>query len=585
MIRGFGASLFLLGMGEALAPASASATCGIERLGDIPVTISGGRAILTAQINGRDARFILDSGAFFSTIARASALEYGLPMRNLAPGARLSGIGGDTSLSAVTAKDFRIAGQSIPHIDFAVGGSDTGFAGLLGQNILGLADVEYDLPHGSVRLMKAVGCKNGMFAYWAGSKPVTILDIDPLNKAQRHTVATIKLNGVKIRAMFDTGADSSMLTLAAARRIGITPKTAGVTSNGFTYGLGQGRVRSWRARFDTIDLGGEIIKGPRIEIADASLTVADMLIGIDFFLTHRVYVDNQNHRMFLTYEGGPLFGLTPKGAVDDKGAALDLTDAAGEPTDAAGYSRRGAVLASHDKLAGALADFDKAVAMAPGDAQYVLQRATAHLANEQPLLGARDLDTAIGLAPGNAEARLIRAGLRLEAHDPAGALSDLKAADQALAASSDGRLQLAAMYDAADAPEPALVNLDQWLKSHPEDHNRASAFNGRCWARALLDRELDKALSDCDAALRLRPGDAAYLDSRALVRLRRGEIARALADYDAALAAMPRDGWTLYARSVAERRAGKTAPADTDRAAALAVDPQVAERAKRYHLE
>lgn len=585
MIRWLEASSVALAL--SLLPAPAQAACQLSKIMEIPVTMVGRRPIVTAQINGRDARFILDSGAFFSTIAKANALEYGLSIHDVAPGVtmRLNGIGGSTSMGAATAKSFTVAGQTIPNVDFAVGGSDTGFAGLFGQNILGIADVEYDLSHGAVRLMKGQGCRNAGMAYWAGTKPATMVEIEPMGPGQRHTIGKVTINGVKVRALFDTGAAGSMLSLAAARRIGITPDSPGVISGGFAYGLGQNRARAWRAQFDTIDIGGEAIRKPWIEIADQALPDADMLIGVDFFLTHRVFVDNQTQRMFFTYEGGPLFGLTPKGAVDNNGVALDLTDKAGEPTDAAGYGRRGAVFASNRKFDEAIADFDKAIAMAPADAHYPLQRGIAHLANRQPLLAAADLDKAIELAPADADARLARAQLRLMAHDPAGALSDLKVADQSLAPSSDARLRLAGMYDATDSYQPALASYDQWLRSHPEDHSRAPAFNGRCWARALLDSELDKALDDCNAALRLRPGEAAYLDSRGLVWLRRGDLGKAQADYDAAVAAQPRNAWSLYVRSIVERRAGKTPQADADKAAAIAINPRVEERAKRYRID
>ena len=275
-------TFLLAAIGATLLPAPAIAACELAKYAEIPVTMAGRRPIVTAQINGRDARFILDSGAFFSTIAKANALEYGLSVHSLAPGARLKGIGGDTSLGAATAQTFSIAGQTLPRVDFAVGGSDTGYAGLLGQNILGLADVEYDLPHGFVRLMKGEDCGKATLAYWAGSRPVTVVDIEPMDAAQRHTIGTVTINGVKMKALFDTGAMGSLLTVAAAKRAGVTPETSGVTAAGFTYGMGQGRVRTWRARFDKIDIGGEAIARPFIDIAEQLFSGHDMLIGIDF---------------------------------------------------------------------------------------------------------------------------------------------------------------------------------------------------------------------------------------------------------------------------------------------------------------
>lgn len=573
--------------GAVLSPGAAQAAqgeCRLARFLTIPVTMEGRRPMVTAQIAGRDARFILDSGAFFSTIAPANAAEFGLTIRDVAPGAQMTGIGGTTALRQTTARTFSIGGQTLPQLVFAVGGTDTGRTGLIGQNILGLADADYDLPHGIVHLTKASGCRNGGVTYWVGSKPFTIVPLMPTSVTQRHTIGTITVNGVKMKAMFDTGAQRSYLALSAARRIGLTPQTPGVVESNFAYGLGTGRRRAWTARLATIDFGGEAIAKPSIDIIDEDLFGVDMLIGVDFFLTHHLYVDNTNHRMYITYEGGPLFGINPKGAFDNTGKPLDLSDTAPVPTDAAEFSRRGALLASRRDFTGALADFDKAVALAPKQAEYRIQRGIAHLNNSQLLLGASDLDAAILLAPGNADARLARARLRMESRDPKGAREDLEAADAALAPASDARLQLAGLYTEVGAADRAVPSFDAWLKFHPEDSGRARALNGRCWASALGNQDLDRALADCNAALRIRSGDPSYLDSRALVYFRRGETDKAIADYDRVLAAQPRNAWSRFMRGLVFQRTGQTAKANADRTAALAIEPDVADRARHYHL-
>ena len=186
--------------------------------------------------------------------------------------------------------------------------------------------------------------------------------------------------------------------------------------------------------------------------------------------------------------------------------------------------------------------------------------------------------------PDNADVRLLRARLRLMSRNPEGAMEDIKAADAMLPPGSDRRLQLAGLYETVDQPEAAVSNYDAWLKMHGQDADRASAYNGRCWARALLNQDLERALSDCNTALKLRPGFASYLDSRALVKLRLGKLDDALADYDAALKANPRNAWTLYTRAIAERRAGKNEAAEADRNAALAINPGVARRAAKFGL-
>jgi len=569
------------------APCPAAAACQVGKLAELPVTMAGRRPMVTAKFGDKDARFILDSGAFYSTVSKATAAEFALPVKSLPPSFRIHGIGGDASAALATAKSFSLAGIPLPKSEFIVGGSDTGTAGLIGQNILGFADVEYDLPHGAVRLMRTKGCGKVTLAYWAAGRPVTIIPLLDAGNGpfKPHTIGTVMLNGTKIRAVFDTGAETSMLSLAAAKRAGITPDSPGVVAAGFGGGLGSRLVRSWVATFDSIDIGGEAIRRPKIRMSDVDLGNGDMLIGADFFLTHRVFVSNATRTMYITYEGGPMFGLTPRGAVTAAGEKLDLSDKAAEPTDAEGYSRRGAVFASNRKLEEALADFDKAVKLAPADGRYVYQRGMAHLANRQPLLAGADLDRAVALSPNDADARLVRAQMHVARNDIAGAADDLAAADRNLAPSSDKRLTLAALFNETDNHAGAIANYDLWLKTHGDDSSRATAFNGRCWARGLLGQELDKALADCNAALKLRPGTPAFLDSRALVRLRRGETAAALADYDLAVKGAPRNAWSLYARSVAEQRAGKTEQAAADRAAALGINPRVVERGKRVGLE
>lgn len=565
-------------------PSAAGAECHLAKYLDLPVTMRGSRAIVSAQIGGKDAQFILDSGAFYSMMSRASADTYGLRLESLPSGFELRGVNGSANAWQTTVRSFELAGVSVPNIPFLVGGTDTGQAGLLGQNFLGIGDVEYDLRHGVVRLFRNQGCRAESLAYWPSSSPVVIIPIEESTPRQRHTVATVSLNGVKLRALFDTGATESVLTLSASKRAGLTPTSPGVVASGLSGGIGSRALRTWTATFNRLEIGGETIPNPKLKISDAELNV-DMLVGLDFFLSHHIYVANSVGKMLFTYEGGTVFGVGSAGASDGEGKPLDLTDKAAEPTDAEGFSRRGAAHASSKEFDAAIADFDRAIALAPGQARYLHQRAAARLANRQPFLAVEDLNKALAIDPSDIEARQMRAVLKLAANDPSGAAEDIRTLDKELPPASGQRLQLAAMADSAGLFELALVNDEQWLKEHREDAERPVALNGRCLVRAQLNRDLDAALDDCNAALHARPNAPNFLDSRALVRLRQGDIAAALADYDSALRLQPNNAWTLYMRGIAKRRAGDTNGAEADRRAALAIAPRIGERAAKLGLD
>lgn len=564
-------------------PSVSQAKCSVGVLAELAVTMQGRQPLVDATINGSKVHFIADSGAFYSTISQAVASELKLPRRPAPVGFSITGVGGSADAGVTSVKDFGFADKQLHNVEFVVGGSDTGRAGLLGQNVLGLADAEYDLPHGVIRLMKTEGCEKLGMAYWADKRPYTMIAIQPIKQANYHIVGDAVVNGTKLHVLFDTGASSSVISRDAAKRVGITPDSPGVEDAGEAHGLGSRLIQNWVVPIESIDIGGEIIRNARLSMHELSDDI-DMIAGIDFFLSHRVFVANSQHRMYFTYEGGPVFGIDPKRAVTPDGNTIAITDSGAEPTDAAGYSQRGTAFASKRDFTKALADLDKAVGLAPEVARYWQIRAQIRLSNGQVPEAMTDYDKAVALAPSDADLRITRGQLARRLGDRAKALDDARAADSALAPGAQTRLALAGLFEGLGDPERALASYDLWLRNHAQDALRPTAFNGRCFARAQLNRDLDAALSDCNAALKLRPDTAAYLDSRGLVQLRRGDLAKAIADYSAALAIEPKLAWTRYQRGIAEQRAGNADAAHADLAAAIQADPNIAARAKAMGL-
>jgi tetratricopeptide (TPR) repeat protein len=112
--------------------------------------------------------------------------------------------------------------------------------------------------------------------------------------------------------------------------------------------------------------------------------------------------------------------------------------------------------------------------------------------------------------------------------------------------------------------------------------DRAAVNNQRCWGRAVAGVELDRARGFCDAALRQRPGFAAFLDSRGLVGLKQGRFQDAWNDYDQALRWAPDQAQYLYGRGIAARGLGRAADGEADIAVALRADPAIAHKYALY---
>ena len=74
------------------------------------------------------------------------------------------------------------------------------------------------------------------------------------------------------------------------------------------------------------------------------------------------------------------------------------------------------------------------------------------------------------------------------------------------------------------------------------------------------------------------------LDSRAMVRLRMGDLAGAMADYDRVLAAQPAIAWSWFGRGLAKLRSGREEDGKADIAAAIRIDPGLPEKARKIGL-
>lgn len=597
-------------LGALILPASGfaaeSAGCKIGLLAELPVSMNHLSPMVEAQINGKDVEFILDSGAFFSLISPAAAAEHGLPLQPTAPGFMVQGIGGKAEAQIATVKDFTIAGVHVKDVPFLVAGGDMGggSVGLLGQNVLRLADVEYDLSNGFIRLVKPVGCaKQTMLAYWTRpGDAYSVIDIAWASRESPHTTGTAYLNGAKIRVLFDTGASTSMLSPRAAARAGVKTDAPGVENAGLSRGIGARPVQTWLAGFDSFKIGDEEVKHTKLRIGELLDPRADMLIGADFFLSHRVYVASSQHKLYFTYNGGPVFNLTsspsgsspPAAPPPPVSTAADDTEppvSSDDPKDAAGWARRGTAFTARKDFQHALADLNRACELAPGEADYFYERGRAHLGNREAELALNDFDQAVKLKPDHVPALMSRVGLHLGMHEgedgsergPA-VLADLDKVSSSVARDSDVRLELGNFYARIGEFPQAVSQYDLWFAKHMHDARLADAFAFRCRARGMMNQELDKALADCNRAVRERANTPFFLDSRGLVYLRMGSFAKSIADYDAVLALQPRNPWALYVRGVAKVRNGAKDEGESDIAASKTIAPRAAADAARHGI-
>ena len=309
----------LLTAGNAVA--AAPDKCTLAKIAEWPVRPGRGSPIVDGMINGQKVGVILDTGST-TYLLRSAAVRLGL-IRHASAG-RAIGIGGVTAVESASIDSFEIGAtvrnnwrmRVVGEVDF---GGD--YAILLGEDFFHKADVEFDLAHNAVRLFQARDCDGTGLAYWA-TENASMAVLDPISNAFPRIELKVKVNGHPVHALLDSGANHSVLTKAQAAALGVTPQTAGVLAVGCSGGLGAKKIESWVGQFESVGIGNEVIRDPKLHFADLwkyssyaqtgsrvqqTVVNPDMLLGADFLRSHRVLIAHSQQKMYFTYAGGTVF--------------------------------------------------------------------------------------------------------------------------------------------------------------------------------------------------------------------------------------------------------------------------------------
>lgn len=130
-------------------------------------------------------------------------------------------------------------------------------------------------------------------------------------------------------------------------------------------------------------------------------------------------------------------------------------------------------------------------------------------------------------------------------------------------------------YQKAMSDEDTIIGMFKWY---------GFSYNGRCWNRALANRDLDLALADCNQSVGEQPDDPYALDSRGLVRFRQRQWDDAIADYNAALKRNPYFAPSIFMRGMAEVRKGDAEVGRADIAKAETLSPGTTRDYVRYGI-
>jgi tetratricopeptide (TPR) repeat protein len=119
----------------------------------------------------------------------------------------------------------------------------------------------------------------------------------------------------------------------------------------------------------------------------------------------------------------------------------------------------------------------------------------------------------------------------------------------------------AEVYALTGRPDLALADMAHVFKLAPDS---AASYAARCRIRTIIKTGLDKALADCDEAMKLAPKDTQVLGTVGLLQYQLGHLKEAAADFGAVLNDNPKLAGALYMRGVIRLRSGDAAGGNAD---------------------
>ena len=305
------------------AAAAAPAQCQYQLQIGFPIKFEELKPTIASTINGKPATLLVDTGSATSSITHQSADKLGLKLTPL-PG-HMFGVGGESKLDKAVLNEVSLGPLTFhKQVMFVTQDNNMEQDLLLGADFLFQKDLEMSMQARTLNMFKAQGCDGAFLAYWDADAQDVPLEKTPVGDPR--AVVTVELNGKKLRAMLDSGAQRSVINLAAAAKLGVTPESLDVVKQGNASGIGKQDIKRWQATFKSFSIGGETINNPKIAMADLygvaktdSVHTGDiifdeeepeMLLGADFLRAHHVLFAFSQRRLYFSYLGGSVFDVS-----------------------------------------------------------------------------------------------------------------------------------------------------------------------------------------------------------------------------------------------------------------------------------
>lgn len=262
-------------------------TLGIISALDIQATDSG---LLTVPVtlNDQPFRVLVDTGDYYSVITTRTAKALGKEPE-MTDSMTLVGWGGQLIYRFVNLDEFGFGRMKRGRTQFMVmQAAGQEFDGLLGADFLYYFDLDFDFVHAKLNLISPDRCK-GKAVYWTKGDYAAI----PFDYKDRHIQFTVTLDGKEVKALLDTGAADTVMSLdKAADMFDWDDKMTAAAADHYA--------------FKTLSLGGVTVNNPVISLIPdkRSVMMGDgqprMILGMGVLRRLHLFISYKEEMIYVT---------------------------------------------------------------------------------------------------------------------------------------------------------------------------------------------------------------------------------------------------------------------------------------------
>lgn len=320
------AAALLLGL--SIAPAAA-ADCvpSLRILSSVPMQSTSDRTIMVVPvtIDSSNHKFLLDTGGRVSQISRSTVQALDLPER-VSEDERLIDLAGNISNTRTTVRRLIVGAREQKGVLLGVApnpdlGKTVPYDGLLSTDLFVDADLDMDFGARRLTAFSTDHC-DGRVIYW----PADAIAIVPVTVSHNLITFPVTVDGHRVSAVMDTGAQYTVMNMKLAKQLfGLTQDLPDMRP--LTETSGEWTLTAYGHHFDDVAFEGVDVKNLRIYLmpdqmtshdrlrhreladpldlrlhreADSTVTVPDLILGMDVLRHLHVYFATKEKRLYIT---------------------------------------------------------------------------------------------------------------------------------------------------------------------------------------------------------------------------------------------------------------------------------------------